>query len=140
MLTDILIANRTEAAAVNAAGGTHLRTWTGIEGGGVDPAMLGPLWQVLSGEAVDHRYMTQPLDQRSPEGPWAILLPEAFVAKLAALEGDALTTAAGRWAVTDECSRSGATASDAAAYLGSLAKLSRQAKAQSKDLLLRVAM
>src|SRR4051794_30941380 len=108
VLSDIIIASPDEAASINAAGGNHLKRWACLESKGIDTIKLSTLWQILNNQPLDgidagaQFMMDGLLDQRSDEGPWLYLLPDALVAAVAALDEDAEESVSEKWAETEE--------------------------------------
>ena len=75
VLSDIIIADRGEAAAINAAGGAHLKQWPCLKSKGIDQIKLFTLSRILHGRSVDDidasvAFMQgATLDEKSQEGP-----------------------------------------------------------------------
>jgi hypothetical protein len=136
VLSDIIVADRAQAPAINAARGRHLQQWAGADLKGLDTIKLGSLWQILSGVTVDHTIMADALDQASSDGPWVFLVPPELVTKMAALDEESIEPVAEQWAATEECALDRWKSVDAEDYLNTLAEVSRKAKGASKDLLL----
>jgi len=142
VLSDIIVADRGEAAAINAAGGAHLGQWACLESKGIDTVKLGTLWQILNHRSADDvnavaTFMADGvLDQRSEEGPWVYLVPEQLRSALASLDPPAQESAAAQWAATEEFALDGWLAADVEEYLGDLVEHARQASRAGKSLLL----
>src|SRR5580658_1743086 len=91
VLSDIIIADRSDAAAINAANGAHLKHWPCLGSKGIDTLKLGTLSQILNDRPVDDVnavatfMMDGVLDQRSDEGPWVYLVPQQLHSALSSL-------------------------------------------------------
>jgi hypothetical protein len=142
VLSDIIVADPSEAAAINAAEGAHLEQWPCLESRDIDPVKLGTLWQVLSGgspddvDAVSAYMMDTVLDQPTPSGPWVFLVPEPLTAALAALGDAAQAPVAERWAATEEFVLDRWQVDDVRDYLRELVARARAARESGKSLLL----
>ncbi|HEY1921384.1 MAG TPA: hypothetical protein VGG44_01355 [Tepidisphaeraceae bacterium] len=142
ILTDIVIANPDEAAAINAARGQHLKRWVCLESKGVDTIKLGTLSQILAGRSIDDidmvaSFMTNGiLDQASDEGPWVFLVPGELQLALAVLDQEMEKRVAEKWAATEEFRLDRWGATDVQQYLHNLVAHARKAKDANKQLLL----
>lgn len=142
VLSDIVIAHRNEAAAINAAGGAHLKSWHCLESKGIDTIKLGTLSQILNNRSVDDVnsvatfMMDQILDQKSDEGSWVYLIPEQLQSALLSLDEDAQESVAEKWAATEEFALDQLQTADVEEYLGNLVAHARKARDAGKSLLL----
>jgi len=95
VLTDIVVADDTEAPAVAAAAVPSER-WPGIDMKGVDEFMLALLWAELSHQASGPELETAftALHAASEEGPWVSRVPKPFVRLLAQSDDTAAASAA----------------------------------------------
>lgn len=145
LLTDIIIADRSEAAAINAAGGRHHKKWKTLDGKDVDQVKLGTLAQILAGKTLRAKNVAafvadKELHGAPGEGPWVYLVPADFVQSLAALSERDKETVAARWAATEEFQLDGWAASDVADYLHELVAYARQSQKLGKDLLMWICL
>jgi len=142
VLSDIIIADRGEAAAINAAGGTHLKQWPCLESKGIDQIKLFTLSQILHDRSVDDvdasvAFMQgATLDKKSQEGPWVYLIPAELQSAIASLDDDAQESVAEKWAATEEFSLDGWQVADVEEYLRDLVTHARKAREAGKSLLL----
>jgi hypothetical protein len=142
VLSDIIIAEPDEAAAINAARGTHLNRWPCLESKGIDTIKLGTLSQIMAGRPVEDidaisTFMTDDmLDQGSDEGPWIFLVPEQLKLSLAAINKDAEEEIARKWACTEEFALGGWDVTDVEEYLHDLIAHAGRAREAGKSLLL----
>lgn len=142
VLADIIVANRDEAAAINAAGGDHLRQWDCLESKGIDTIKLGTLSQILANRSPDDvdtvvKFMTGDLlDQSSDDGPWIYLVPDSLRDALAALDEDTEESVASKWARTEEFQLDRWLDEDVNEYLHDLVLRARKARETGKSLLL----
>jgi len=142
VLSDIIIADRTEATSINAAEGNHLKQWDCLESKGIDTIKLGSLSRILAGRSLDDVpavpvFMDNSLlDKYSDDGPWVYLVPDQLVSALAALDDDAEETVAASWAEIEEFRLSRWQPMDVQEYLHDLIEYARKARDQGKSLLL----
>lgn len=142
VLSDIIIADRSEAAAINAAGGAHMKQWPCLESKGIDQTKLFTLFQILHGRSVDdmdayRSFMNDAvLDQRSNEGPWVYVIPAELHSAIASLGDDAQETVAEKWAATEEFVLDRWQSADVEDYLRDLVAHARKARDAGKPLLL----
>lgn len=142
VLSDIIIADTNEASPINAARGTHAKSWSCLESKGIDTIKLGTLSQILNNRSVDDVntvatfMIDQVLDKKSDEGPWVYLVPEQLHSALLSLDEDAQESVAEKWAATEEFTLDGWQAADVEEYLGDLIAHARKARDAGKTLLL----
>ena len=142
VLSDIIIADRSEAAAINGAGGTHSKQWPCLESKGIDQVKLFTLSQILQGRSVDDvdasiAFMNDAiLDHKSEEGPWVYLVPAELQSTIASLNDDALVSVAEKWAATEEFALDRWQSADVEEYLQDLVAHARKAREAGKSLLL----
>jgi hypothetical protein len=146
VLSDIIIADRNEASAINAAGGAHLKSWPCLESKGIDTIKLGTLSQILNNRSVEDIdtvatfMMDQLLDQKSEEGPWIYLVPEQLQSALSSLDEDARELVAEKWSATEEFALDRWQSADVEDYLTDLVAHARKANERGKSLLLWMAL
>jgi hypothetical protein len=142
ILSDIILADRSEAPAINAAGGQHLKRWECLESKGIDTIKLGNLFQILMSRSLDdvdavaNFMMDSVLDERSKNGPWIYLVPDELTAAVAALNDDAIESVAAKWADTEEFQLARWQPADVEEYLSDLVPFAQKATAMKKPLLL----
>lgn len=142
VLSDIIIADKIDAAAINAAGGAHLKRWPCLESKGIDTIKLGTLYQILHNRSLDDmdffgKFMQDAvLDQRSNDGPWVFLVPEDLKSALAALDDAGAESVTEKWAATEEFESDGWQFDDVEEYFQSLVVHARKARDAGKSLLL----
>jgi hypothetical protein len=142
VLSDIVVADPADAAAINAAEGAHLERWPCLESKDIDPVKLGTLWQILSGgspgdvDAVSAYMLDTILDQPGDSGPWVFLVPEPLTSALAALDDAAQAPVARAWAATEEFVLGRWQVDDVRDYLRELTARARAAREAGKSLLL----
>ncbi len=142
VLSDIIIADRTEAAAINAAGSAHLKQWPCLESKGIDTIKLGTLSQILNNRSVDDvnavaTFMADAVvDQKSDDGPWVYFVPEQLQVAIASLDEDAQESVAEKWAATEEFTLDRWQPADVEEYLHDLVAHARKASGAGKSLLL----
>lgn len=137
-LSDLIIADRSEAVAINQADGGPLQKWECLESKGIDPVKLGKLWAILSRSEFDPGFMGDDclLHQDSDDGPWLMLVPSQLIAALAALDSERIESVAGEWAKTEEFQLPGWSEDVVIDYFRDLVVFVQKAQAQGKDLLL----
>jgi hypothetical protein len=146
ILSDIIIANRDDAASINAARGEHLKQWDCLEAKGIDTIKLGTLSQILADRPVDDinfvaKFMMDSiLDQASDEGPWVYLVPDHLQSALIGLDEEAEESIAGKWAATEEFRLDRWKAVDVEEYLHDLVIQARKARDADKSLLLWISL
>ncbi len=146
VLSDIIIADRKDAASFNAAGGAHLEQWDGLESKGIDTIKLGALSQILHNRPLDDInavatfMMNAVVDQASDDGPWVYLVPEELQLALAALDERRQQAAAEKWATTEEFALDGWLQEDVEEYFEDLVACARKARDLGKSLLLWMAL
>jgi len=142
ILSNIIVADRNEASAINAAGGSHLKRWPCLESKGIDQVKLGTLSQILNNRPIDDvntvaAFMVDAmLDKRSDEGPWVFLVPEQLQSALASLDEEAQDSVAEKWAATEEFILDRWQPADVEEYLKDLVAHARKSRAAGKSLLL----
>ncbi len=141
VLSDIIIAGRDEAAAINETLGGHHRRWDTLISKGIDTVKIGTLSTIINGPSpgateVACRLADNALFEVSEDGPWVFLVPPNLVSGLAALDGETERRVAGEWAATDEFRLSRWPPGDVGSYLHDLVDFARRAVAEKKDLLL----
>jgi hypothetical protein len=142
ILSDIIIAEPAEAAAINAAGGAHLQHWPCLASKGIDCIKLWTLSQILAGRPLDDidavaRFMINSvLDRTSDDGPWVFLIPEQLQRAIAATSEDGEEDIAAKWAATEEFILDRWQPADVEEYLHDLIAHTRKACAAGKSLLL----
>jgi hypothetical protein len=138
VLTDIVIANESEAKAI-ATSSVPSREWPGIDAKGIDQVKLGTLWALLTGqdfkvESVVNEFVT--LHEVSEDGPWVFRVPPQIVKLLADLDDERANTTALAWAATDEFVLAQWEGGAVRSILDELRSLARSANATSKSLLM----
>lgn len=142
VLSDIIIADRNEASAINAAGGTHLKQWPCLESKGIDTVKLGTLYQIVHDRSLDDmnffaKFMQDAvLDQPSDDGPWVFLIPPELMSAVAEFDEARTEAVATKWAATDEFKLDRWQFEDVEEYLQSLVSHARKARDAGKSLLL----
>jgi hypothetical protein len=142
VLSDIIIADRNEAAAINAADGAHLKRWACLQSKGIDTIKLGTLYQIVHDRSLDDmgffaKFMQDAvLDQRSDEGPWVFLIPEELTSAVAALDEAKAEAVTEKWAATEEFVLDRWQSADVEEYLQDLVAHARKAREAGKSLLL----
>ena len=141
VLSDIIVADRSEAQAIVDARGAHERTWPVLESKGIDAAKLESLWSVLPGGKRDPTFMdSASLVYQVKGGPWISVVPPPMVRALSDVSDDALDRLAKDWAETDECRNEDWSAEDVRDYLVELVAISRRARDAQKGLLLWICL
>ena len=142
VLSDLIIADRSEAASINAAQGAHLDQWICLESKGIDSIKLSTLWGILSNTEFDPSFMGGGaiLDQASDDGPWVMLAPPELVAAVADLDDARVRKVANAWAKTEEFTLDRWPAELVHEYLAAFRQFARQARQESKDVLLWVSL
>jgi hypothetical protein len=139
VLSDFIIADRTEAAAINQAKGGHLEQWTCLESKGIDSVKLGTLWAILSRTEYDPAFMDMDvcvLDQPSDEGPWLMLVPSKLVSAVAALDGYLAKSVAREWGKSEEFQMGGWSEDAVVEWFQDFIAFAQTAQTAGKDLLL----
>ena len=142
VLSDLIIADRDEATAINAAGGGHLKRWDCLESKGIDTIKLWTLQQILAGQPLDDvnaaaTFMTNDVvAQGSEDGPWVFMVPAGLQSAIAALSPEARESVAEAWAATEEFAMARWMAPDVEEYLQELVALAQRAQAAKKSILL----
>jgi hypothetical protein len=138
VLSDLVIADRSEATAINEAEGGHLKQWPCLESKGIDNVKLGMLWSILSETEYDSSFMGDDsiLDQPSDEGPWVMLVPEEMVSAIANLDDSRVETIGRVWAKIEEFESDGWAEDSVLEYFKEFAQFAKNVQEQKKDLLL----
>jgi len=141
ILSDILVADRSDAPAIISLGGMHGLPWPRLALKGLDTIKLGTLFQILHHRPVDDdsvaKFMRDALlDQRSAEGPWVFLVPEELTSSLAEVAEARAEGVVEQWAATDEFQLDGWPEADVEQCLQELIAHARQARDSGKSLLL----
>jgi len=139
VLSDLIIAHRSEAAEINRARGAHLQRWPVLESKGIDTIKLGSLASILLGVPNDGSFIggnTSILDQPSRQGPWIILVPPELVQAIAELPASHVDEVAEQWGESEEFRLDHWSVEVAREYFGDLAAHCQRAKREGKDLLL----
>jgi hypothetical protein len=141
VLSDIIIADPSEASAINGAGGSHLRIWPCLDSKGIDTIKLGTLWQIVNKKSPDDMavatFMNDSiLDEKSNQGPWVYLVPESLQTAIAALDEEAQESIAVKWAATEEFTSDRWEPDDVEEYLQDLVAHARKSREAGKSLLL----
>jgi hypothetical protein len=138
MLTDIVMADVSEAEAIGRSGGTHIRLWPCLESKGVDHDFFAALWEVLTDGAKGSSLIAadEHILYMESGGPWVIHLPEDLRDRLAALTAEQMGPVAARWVTCEELTMANVAAEDAEAYLVLLAEFARRAVQARKSLIL----
>ncbi len=138
VLSDIIVADRGEAAAINDAEGKHLAKWPCLESKGIDTVKLGTLWAIMSGTEYDANFLGSEsmLDEPTDEGPWVFLIPDALVSAVAELDAERIETVAREWANTEEFQLDRWPPDVVVGYFKEFVEFARRARSQKKDLLL----
>ena len=138
VLSDFIIADRSEAVAINDAQGSHLKQWPCLESKGINTVKLATLWAILSGTEYDSGFMLDEsiLDQPTDEGPWVFLVPDQLVSAVFSIGNDRIEFVAREWAKTEEFKLDRWPEPEVIAYLKQFVEFARKARAQNKDLLL----
>lgn len=141
MLTDLIIANPEDAAAILNVPG-HASIWPTLEAKGLDPVKLATLHFILKNEPADAAKVAacvktfEALADEGEAGPWLRAVPEELGHLLAQLGAADIPAVAAAWARTEELKLDGWKAADAAPFLGELSVFAAGAAAQGKRLLL----
>jgi hypothetical protein len=137
MLTDLVVANPEEAAAVSS-NSNRAAIWPCFSANGLDNSVLAALWSALD-PAVD----SSPLEgeahlifSEDKAGPWVFHLPGSFVTKLSSVTPESVVTAAERWVKHPELAHAGWSASDVAPAIEALSQIASTAEKMQKALLL----
>jgi hypothetical protein len=142
VLSDFIIADRSEAAAINAAGGAHLKQWPCLDSKGIDTIKLGTLYQILHNRSSDDwnfvaSFMQDALlDRPTDDGPWVFLIPDELASAVAALDETRAVAVTSKWAATEEFENAGWQVEDVEQYLQLLITHATAACDAGKRLLL----
>ena len=137
VLSDLIVADRSEAQAIIDAHGTHDRTWPVLESKGINEVKLESLWSALPGGSRDPAFMdATSCVYRAKGGPWVMVVPPPMVLALSNVADNELDRLAAAWADTDEGREEGWSADGARDFLVELVAIARRAREAQKDLLL----
>ena len=141
MLTDFVVADRSEAEAVSSST-TRSSTWPCFESKGLDNSVLAALWSALdpsadsgSLEGEKHLIFTQ-----GNNGPWVFNVPTELVTGLSALSPGLLLQVAERWVEQPELKPAGWRAPDVAPAIEALSAIASTAISEKKCLLLWISL
>ena len=137
VLTDIVVADASEASAV-AADGDRLRTWPGVDAKGVDSVKLAILWGLLSNDPSKANAGAdfETLHEIPDEGPWVFRVPEELVQLLASLDDAGAASTAVAWAKAEEFVLDGWNAAAVRSILSELRTLARKTLSGRKSMLM----
>ena len=137
MLTDLVIANMSDAEAI-AADGPHTGNWPRLEFKNLDNKAVADLLSALSAEedAAALRGEGCLVYQQSGEGPWVFQLPTSLAVLLAKTTDEQTRSISDRWASGEAVAFLGARGADLEPVVRQLCNFSRQAVAANKPLLL----
>lgn len=133
MLTDLVFAAADQAWQV-ARAAVPWETYGGLDLHGIDAAKLGKLHGLLGADAPEQDWADEPIVEAGDDGPWVYVLPESFVARLAALDTSALPALAVSWIRSEDFDEWEPTAVRLA--LGEIAALAREAMAGAATMYL----
>lgn len=141
VLSDVIIARRDEAAAINETLGGHHGQWKTLFSNGIDAVKIGTLSTIINGPSpgaieIATQLADNALSTVSEDGPWVFLMPADLVSSLAALDGETERRVASEWAATEEIRHSRWPPGAVESYLHDLVGFARRAVADKKDLLL----
>ncbi|MEZ5613735.1 MAG: hypothetical protein R3E35_00815 [Rhodocyclaceae bacterium] len=132
MRVNVVVADAEEAGAIIESE-KPLEEWKGFEANGLDQAKFAMLHALLIGELFDDALAEcGPLYSATDEGPWLMLLPGDSVARLAALDEDALDRVGEELAATGEFEEDGWSADEVKGFVTALADLAGVARAQGR--------
>jgi hypothetical protein len=137
MLTDFVVADRSEAEAVSSST-TRSSTWPCFESKGLDNSVLAALWSALdpsadSGSLEGEKHL---IFTKGNGGPWVFNVPTALVTGLSALSPGLLLQVAERWVEQPELKPAGWQALDVAPAIEALSAIASTAISKKKCLLL----
>jgi hypothetical protein len=137
VLTDILVADESEASAI-ASEGVPTKRWHGIDAKGIDQVKLGTLWALLTEQAYKSELIADfiSLHEVSEEGPWVYRVPGSLVKLLAELDDKRAAKTSLTWAATEEFELDGWEGSQVRSFLDQLRSIARDATAKRKGLLM----
>lgn len=139
MLTDLLIADESEAKVISESG-YPLEQWKGIDAKGQSQITLGTLLCLLTQESYRNEVIDEfvLLAEVSIDGPWVFKLPDRLVWGLSQVDNENLPAIARQWSQTDEMLTAGFDR--AKELLAEIAQLSNEATSQQKKLLLWICL
>lgn len=146
VLSDIIIADRAEAASINAAVGRHFEQWDTLASKGIDTVKLGKLSQILASRSLDDaetiaRFMAHDvLHEASDDGPWIFPLPDELVSAVAALDDKTEKSVAAKWSAIEEFRLDHWKPAVVEEYLHDLVVHARKARDAGKSLLLWICL
>ena len=141
MLTDYIIAERSDAAAIGRSW-PQPQEWPCLQMTWLDNSMLAALAM-----AWNDKSQAEKLESDAPvagkttnEGPWVFCLPDDFRDRLAALMPNQTSTLAEAWAQQEAPQSGGWTAADLEPLLGNLHEFAQRAVREGKSILLWVSL
>jgi hypothetical protein len=135
VLTDIIIADETEAESIGKAN-VPCESWSGMDAKGIDQIKLGMLLSIVSHQP----YITDLINEftllheESDDGPWIYIIPQRLVSALAVLNDETLEQVAKEWSEIEEFNRW--KKNDVAVILNEICALAKNALIQKKALLM----
>jgi hypothetical protein len=137
VLTDLVVADESEADAV-AASGDPLQRWPGIDAKGIDQVTLGKLLAIITDEpyrnSLAGEFML--IAELSDDGPWVFRAPPRLVSSLSEIADEALDRISAEWSAVEEFALSGYGRASVAEVASSLRDLSKRAISDGKHLLM----
>jgi hypothetical protein len=137
ILTDLVVADESEAEAVAGSGGP-LERWSGIDAKGIDQVKLGMLLSIMAGEPYRSSLVGEfvQLAEDSEDGPWVFRVPPRPVSSLSKIKDDELGRLSERWLAVEEFADSGYDLATVTEVVASLRELSKRALSEGKGLLM----
>lgn len=139
LLSDVVVADVSEAQEICRAGRAQLDHWPRIESRGVDNLMFAALWEVLTDGTGGRSLMDgdeHVLHVENGGEQLVFHLPDDLRDRLAALTKDQIGPIAARWVEHEELSFDNVTVDVVEPYLVQLADFARRAVQSNKSLLL----
>jgi hypothetical protein len=139
-LSDVLVADVSEAEAICDARGSHFSQWPCIQAKGLENTFFAALWKALTdgacGESLfrcDEEHVLHSVDG----GEMLVIhLPDDLRNRIASINTGEISEVAARWAEDEELQSENVDAESANQYLAELVDLARRAVQENKSLLL----
>ena len=137
-VADLILAESGDVTAI-VASEYPLGTFQGINVDGLDPLKLAALHSTFTDQDFsDLLRHYAPIAEASSSGPWLIKLHGELIASLAGLAPQDYTSAAVKWASTDQAQEEGWSEMDAEKFLGQVAHFAQLATFEGKQVFLWV--